>query len=588
MKRLFPIILVLMSAPFLSKALTYRLDFEDRNQHYVTVTIERAVKKNETVKFSMPVWTPGSYKVREFSQYIVDAKAVVENKTVALDQTDKNTWECTSPAKGLLQFTYRVYAFDLGVRTSYVDQYMAFLHGVSIFMYPEGLHDEEILIDFGHDLPYKQIEVALPTGASPNSFVAENYDLLADSPFALGTFDTITYQTGGVDHKIVMIGTGNYDLKSVRDDFKKITDSEAEMFNFEHPSKQYIHFIQNVESGGGGLEHLNCHTSQMDRWAYTDEARYKKFLGLVAHEYFHLWNVKRIRAQELGPFDYDTENYTTLLWVAEGITSYFDDLILKRVGIHNEQEYLDVIAYNINRFENTPGKAVMDLSTSSKLAWVKAYLPNDDSKNTSISYYNKGMLVSWLLDLTIIQKTDGKKKLDDVLNLLYQDYYLDKQRGFTYTEFIGVCNDVTGADLTPLFENWINTTNPFDYQEFTNVYGLVLENTSDKSKADFGAETKFDGGKCIVSYVHPDGAALKSGLSVNDEIISMNSRRLSGSLDLSSEFKPGDAVEIIYSRDGMIYNTTVVITGNLEYKYALKPKTDITDLEGSLMKSWLD
>ena len=588
MKRLFPTILVLMSAPLLSKAVTYHVNFEDRNQHYVAVTIERTVKKNETAKFSMPVWTPGSYKIREFSQYIVDSKAEIDGQTATLEQTDKNTWECTSPVKGILRFTYRVFAFDLGVRTSYVDQYMAFLHGVSIFMYPEGLQDEEILIDFGNNLPYKQIEVALPTGASQNSFVAENYDLLADSPFALGTFDTILYQTGGVDHKIVMIGKGNYDLNTVRDDFKKITDVEAAMFKFDHPSDQYIHFIQNVESGGGGLEHLNCHTSQMDRWSYTDEARYKKFLGLVAHEYFHLWNVKRIRAKELGPFDYDKENYTTLLWVAEGITSYFDDLILKRVGIHNEQEYLDVIAYNINRFENTPGKSVMDLSTSSKLAWVKAYLPHDDSKNTSISYYNKGMLVAWMLDLTIIQKSDEKKKLDDVLNLLYEEYYLNKQRGFTYSEFVDACNEVAGTNLASLFESWINTTNPLDYDGLTSKYGLVLENTSDKSTADFGAETKYDNGKCVVTYVHPDGAALKAGLSVNDEIISLNSRRLSGTVSLSSEFKPGDAVEIIYSRDGMIFNTTVVLTGNLEFNYTLKPNSDVTDLQGSLMRSWLD
>jgi predicted metalloprotease with PDZ domain len=422
----------------------YHVSFDQAARHYVDVTMTASVKKGEEVTFSMPVWTPGSYKVRDFSQHIVEYN--IEGGQ--LKSYTKNTYTVEAEEKGDLKFSYTVYAFEVGVRHSYVDLNYAFLHGVSAFMYIQGRVNEDVEVHFDLPASWKQIEVALDRKkGKPNTFCADDYDLLADSPFALGNFDVGTYETAGVPHRIVMIGEGNYDLDKVTQDFKTITDEQVKMFNGKHPCKQYVHFIQNVDQGGGGLEHLNSQTSQVNRWAYTNESRYKSFLGLISHEYFHLWNVKRIRPLELGPFDYETENYSTLLWVAEGITSYYDDLFLYRSGIKSKDQYLNAVAYNINRLQNQPGRLEMTLQESSKLAWVKAYLPNENSKNETISYYNKGMVVALLLDLEILKSTDNQKRLDDVMRYLMDEYYVKKKRGFTYEEFVDVCSSIAGKDI---------------------------------------------------------------------------------------------------------------------------------------------
>jgi predicted metalloprotease with PDZ domain len=577
-----------------SQELTYRISFPEAVRHYAQISIDVPVKKNEEVVFKMPVWTPGSYKVREFSQHVDRASYTMLNDAgqpgtvVEVRRKDKNTWTCKGENTGVLRFTYNVYAFELGVRTSYVDQHMAFLHGPSAFIYVEGKEELPIRLQFNPLNDWLKVEMALPKGKSPNSFECANYDLLADSPVALGNFDVSTYETAGVPHSIVMIGEGNYDIERVTRDFKTITDKETEMFNGEHPCERYIHFIQNVESGGGGLEHLNCHTSQIQRWAYSNEEKYLSFLGLISHEYFHLWNVKRIRGIKLGPFNYNEENYSDLLWVAEGITSYYDDLFLMRAGIHSEETYFKALEGNINRLQNQPGRHVMSLPEASRLAWVKAYMPNENSKNVTISYYNKGMLVAWMLDMHLLEVTKGKKRLDDVMRKLYKDFYQKKDRGFTQDEFIGTCEKVAGESLTEFFNAYVFGKVEIPYNDFLKTVGISIEDKADKEPS-LGMSTKSENGKTVVSYVQPDGAAVKAGLSVHDEIIALGGWRVGA--DLSSELERIDvntAIEIIYSRSGKIGRAVLIPETSTSVKFAITPAESKSKQQSDLYKIWLD
>ncbi|MBO6516279.1 MAG: M61 family metallopeptidase, partial [Bacteroidia bacterium] len=456
-------------------------------------------------------------------------------------------------------------------------------------MYVKGKEDKSIQLEFSPLSTWKHVEAALPnTSGSSVSFEVVNYDLLADSPIALGNFDISTYETAGVPHRIVMMGKGNYDLDKVTEDFKKISDEEVKMFGGKHPCERYTHFIQNVESGGGGLEHLNCQTSQVNRWAYTNSDKYRNFLGLISHEYFHLWNVKRIRPYELGPFDYEKENYTDMLWVAEGITSYFDDLFLKRAGIHSTESYLAALAGNINRLENQPGKDVMSLDESSKLAWVKAYLSNENSKNVTISYYNKGMLVAWMLDLEILTNTNGKKRLDDVLQILFDTYYTKEGRGFTHKEFIAVCEKVAGKNMDDFFMKYVFQKDAIPYSDYLAEVGIDMEDRANGT-ASIGVSAKQTNGKLLITYVHPDGSGVEAGLSVNDEIIAINNWRVGS--DLSDEIARlpiGSKAELLYNRDGLVHSTMISIKKSPAVQYRLSAEEDLDKSVQKLQDIWLN
>lgn len=539
--------------------LSYMVSFQDAKEHYAQISITFK-PSSKTSHLKVPVWTPGSYKVREFSRHYDVQGAEQNGVKLNLIRIDKNTWEIEHQGDQQVTVTYRLYAFTISCRESYVDEYYAFLHGPSAFAYIEEHMAEKIVLEVQPYSGWKNVEIAVPSEDALR-YEIENYDLLADSPLACGNFDVSSFESGKTPHKIVMIGKGNYDLNRVTEDIKTICDEEVKIFG-EHPSDLYVHFIMNTTAGSGGLEHLNCQTSDMYRWGYNDEERYKRFLGLISHEYFHLWNVKRIRPAELGPFNYDEENYTKLLWVAEGLTSYYDDLTLFRAGIIDQKEYFKLVSAQITRYENTPGKDQMTLEESSQLAWIKGYLPDENSSNTSISYYNKGMIVAWMLDLKIIESTNGEKRLDDVLRALYQMYKSNPETGFTYDEFKAVCNEVSGTDLNPLFELLVESTTPIDYSEYLQPIGLTL-NMEVEGTPWSGITSTADHGSVIVRKIHRGSPAAEGGISVNDEILAVNGWRLSTQIELNEVRKQvGDTLNLLVSRDGQVYEKTLILGAN--------------------------
>jgi len=559
--------------------MNYTVSFEKVKSHYVSVVIDFDANGRDFVDFKVPVWTPGSYKVREFSNAFENVKA----GNLVVERRDKNTWRIETIGASNVQLTYDVYSFTVSVRQSYADENYAFLHGVSAFGYLDGYEKESIVLEVKPYESWKNVEVSLPqTKAKGYVFSCENYDLLADSPIACGSFETTNYTSDKVPHRVVMIGEGNYNLEVIKEDFKKISDSQVKMMG-EHPSPQYVHFIYNVGSGGGGLEHLNCQTSMVGRWNYSEPGKYRNFLGLIAHEYFHLWNVKRVRPLELGPFDYNKEVYTDMLWIAEGITSYYDDKTLHRIGKYDDKEYLNLIASQISRLENTPGKDVMSVAHSSILAWVKAYLPTEESMNQTISYYNKGMVAATLLDLEI--RSDSKKCLDDVMTSLYNDYYKKQNRGFTHDEFIEVCSKLAGKDMQSFFDDVIFSTKPLSYKKIFSKYGIeIKDKNTEKINAWSGLVSKVEGGKVLITNIYSNSPAVDAGLSVNDEVISLNEWRLKDKLENHDvKFGISDSVEVVYARDGKMYTT------NLTYVKSPKVsmKLTIVDAENKLQKAWL-
>lgn len=594
MRILLILALNLIFAPQIIMAkVNYKLNFTEkevrRHQVEVVLTIDAVGHStSDFVHFKVPVWTPGSYKVREFSQHFEVKSTEVNGAEVDVERENKNTWLIPAKAKDQVKLTYMVYAFEQSVRQSYIDEFYAFLHGVSAFGYIEENSKDEIVLEVNALSKWKDVFIAAPAiEGRKHTYKLSNYDLLADSPIALGNFDVTFYESGSVPHSVVMIGKGNYDLLKIRDDFKKISDEEVKIFG-SHPSEQYIHFIYNVNKGGGGLEHLNCQTSMYGRFDYKDETKYKKFLGLISHEYFHLWNVKRIAPKELGPFDYDKENYTDLLWVAEGFTSYYDDQVLLRAGLIDQKEYLELVAAQITRFENTPGKRVMTLEESSRLAWIKAYLPHENSNNTTISYYNKGMLAAMAMDLRIRSRTKGEKSLDDLLKLLFErfDYkhLQDKTKGYDIQTLVSLCEDVLKVEMKDLLDKLVYTTDSLDYGKWFSFMDVKLEDQNDHSKRYLGVTGSFAEGRYTISKVITASPAEVYGLSVNDEIIAVNDWRVDSDInDVIQNYDIGEKVDLVVSRDGKLNTITIELIADPEVKYALEVKNE----KNEWMKQWL-
>ncbi len=292
-----------------------------------------------------------------------------------------------------------------------------------------------------------------------NTFRAENFDILYDSPFEVSNFNQLDFTVRGVPHRIVIDGEGNYDPERMRRDVQKIVEAEVDMFG-GIPYHDYTFILHLRANTGGGLEHLNSTALGFRRFDFSTEGGYRRFAALVAHEFFHLWNVKRIRPDALGPFDYTKENYTRLLWVAEGITDYYGNLMLRRADLISDRDYLEDLARRIQNFQSTPGRLQMSAEEASFNAWIKEYRPDENSVNSQISYYDKGELLGCLLDLEIRRRSNNAKSLDDVMRYLYHTFY-DKNRNYTPADFQKICESIAGASLENFFARYVRDTKNF-------------------------------------------------------------------------------------------------------------------------------
>src|SRR5216684_3470353 len=453
----------------MSKPWTHLLEVEMRVQIPANLQVP-----NET-DLVMPVWTPGSYLIREFERQVQDFAADANGRALDWTKVDKNTWRVKTGGARQWRATYRVYANELTVRTSELNSDHAFWNNATLLMYPDGHINAPSTLRIVAPVGWK-IATGLPAAAGQqNTFRAENFDILYDSPFEVSNFKELDFQVRGVAHRIVIDGEGNYDPERLRTDVQKIVEAETAMFG-GIPYHDYTFILHLRSNTGGGLEHLNSTALGFRRFGFADEDGYRRFQSLVAHEFFHLWNVKRIRPDALGPFDYNQENYTRLLWVAEGITEYYGNLMVRRAGLMSKEAYLNHLARQIEDFQNTPGREVMSVEEASFDAWIKYYRPDENSVNSQISYYDKGELLGLLLDLEIRRRTNNAKSLDDVMHYLFAEFF-QKGRNYTPTDFQKACELMAGASLDDFFSRYVRGRDDLVpvYNEILVGAGLRLE-----------------------------------------------------------------------------------------------------------------
>ncbi len=576
------------AAAVLAAEIKYTLSMPEPHTHYFEVEMEVQGARKKYIDFKMPVWAPGSYLVREFSKNVEGFEATDKSgKAVRAEKTSKNTWRVYSNKADLVRVKYKVYAFEMSVRTSFLDASHGYVNGTSMFMYPDGYQKEDGTLVVKPYNGWSKVSTGLKSTGN-FTYTFPNYDILADSPLEIGNHEVLQFTAKGVPHEIAMYGEGNYDPERLTADMKKITE-EAITVMGELPVDRYVFIVHNLQRGGGGLEHLNSTTLQTTRWSYGTESGYTGFLSLVAHEYFHLWNVKRLRPYPLGPFNYDEENYTTMLWVSEGITSYYDDLITRRAGMMTPQRYLDVVAGSISSVENTPGNKVQTVSESSFDAWIKYYRRNENSNNAEVSYYTKGGVMGQLLNMEIMKSTKGEKSLDDAMRYMYNKYYKKLDRGYTEKEFREAVELTAGKKMDAFFRDYINGTKTPDYNSYFEAAGLRLVNVNEGSKeASWGATTSQSGGRVVITGVARGTSAWNGGLNVNDEIIAVDGYRAEGDVKNMIAGRPvGEKVQVLVSRDGKLITLEIPLVQDTNVRYRFEQVENPTELQQKIYKKWL-
>ncbi|WP_240935638.1 M61 family metallopeptidase [Hymenobacter sp. HDW8] len=570
--------------------LRYTLAMPAPQTHFYEVEMALGGFGKQFTDVKMPVWAPGSYLVREFARHVEGFEATAGTNKLRTEKINKNTWRVYHPRTKDFSVRYRVYAYELSVRTSFLDAAHGYLNGTSVFMYPSEGKDLASTLTVQPAVGWNQVTTSLKpvAGGAPFTFSSTNYDELADSPIEIGTHKVLSFEANGTPHTIAMFGNARYDEAKLLTDMKRVCE-EAHRVVGKNPLDRYVFIIHNIERGTGGLEHLFSTTLSVSRNAYSTDAGYKGFLSLVGHEYFHLWNVKRIRPVALGPFDYDKENYTRMLWLSEGGTSYFGDIIVQRAGFVTPNDYLASLSNRITRVENQPGNKLQSASESSFDSWIKQYRPNENSSNSTISYYDKGELICTVLDLMIINETKGQKSLDDVMRFLYQRYYEQQRRGFTDEEFQDAVEKVAGRRFDEFFRTRVYDTQTLDYTTALGYAGLTLATEQAAANAGIlGANVSTTGGKLTVSSVLRDGSAWQGGLNVNDEILALDGNRLSDDPNKALNGRAaGTEVKLLVARDGQMKELTFPLLAAAGRRFRVEKLPNPSADQQAVLAKWL-
>jgi predicted metalloprotease with PDZ domain len=522
------------------------------------------------------------------------------------EKTNKNTWRVSTKGAREWRATYRVYANELSVRTSELNSDHAFWNNANLLMYLEGFLKSPSTVRVLAPDVWK-VATGLPAAPGQrNTFHAENFDILYDSPFEASNFKTIVFNVKGVPHRIVIDGEGNYDPERMRRDVQKIVETQVELMGGEIPYRDYTFILHLRSNTGGGLEHLNSTALGYPRFGFrirsgdratsaapntteTPERDYRGFLGLVSHEFFHLWNVKRIRPDALGPFDYTQENYTKVLWVAEGITDYYADLVLRRAGLISEGDFLSATARAMQSLQNTPGRLVQSVEESSFDAWVKYYRPDENSINSQISYYDKGAMLGLLLDLEIRKRSGGAKSLDDVMRYLYAEFY-KKNRNYGPADFQKASELMAGASLEEFFSRYVRGKEELDYNAALEAAGLKVETSAAAdARVYFGADVAEEDDRLIVKRVYAGSPAYEQGLNAGDQIVALDNMRVTRDFFNAriAEKKPGDLVNLTIFRFDNLSSLLIRLGDKRELSYRIVPLPASTAVQKQVYANWL-
>lgn len=511
----------------------YLVEITDPQHHIVKVTLTYGRDPSDlTTDFFMPSWSPGSYLMREYSRNMRKLKVETENgRALFFSKKAKGLWSIDwnhhdfKSDEMIFSITYEVYCHELTVRTSHIDHSHAFLHGPSYLLGIVGDELSGVKIEFVFPNSWSKLSTALKDISTERAkfiYQASHYDQLIDSPVEIGNQITDGFMIQNKPHNLAFFGEAYPHGKNLKDDMKKITEYIANFMGSELPYDHYLYMTHFKKGLYGGLEHENSTALQFDGRRLLNRKGYLQWISLVSHEYFHTWNVKRIRPIELGPFDYLNENYTKLLWLVEGLTSFVDELFVYQAGLCTIEEYLEMQRENLVRYQGTPGRKFDSVEDSSFDAWIKLYRPDENSKNSTVSYYLKGGLIFSVLN--IIFKREGKS-FKRFIEGLWTRYQENPKVGMKREEILGIIGESISSSAVEEFEQMLSTTHEIDFEKYYQEMGVEFV-WGQSHELSFGAELYEQGGKCLIKSVTLDSPAYKYGLNAGDEILALNHIRI--------------------------------------------------------------
>jgi predicted metalloprotease with PDZ domain len=464
-----------------AQQLHFTVSMEQPASHYFHVVLQYTGAKGPATEFKMPVWTPGYYQRLDYAQYVEHFTVTNQaGDTIPWEKSAGNAWRITHTKQSAFTISYDVKTTRLFVANPWVDEERGFIRPASVFIHPAGKINLPVTVQIKPYSGWHNVATGLDSIAGkPFTYTASNFDVLYDSPFLIGNLEELpTFTVQGIPHRFIGYKLGDFDRQAFINDLQKIVTAGSNIIG-HIPYKHYT-FLSIGPKGMGGIEQLNSTAFTFNGEGLNDPKSRIRSLNFLAHEYFHHYNVKRIRPIELGPFDYDNGNRTNLLWVSEGLSVYYEYLLLKRAGISTEEDIFDAFRNNITAFQTKPGRLYQSLQQASYNTWSDGpFGRKDEKENKTISYYDKGPAVGLLFDFAIRHSTNNKKSLDDVMRTLYKEYYQKKKRGFTEKELRTVIEQTASVPLDELFD-YIYTTKELDYNKYLNYAGLTIDTTGEK------------------------------------------------------------------------------------------------------------
>jgi predicted metalloprotease with PDZ domain len=565
--------------------LSYQIAMPQAQTHLFEVTLTVSNWESEILDLKMPVWTPGSYLVREYAKQLQNLVVTGEGKKLAVAKIAKHHWQIQTIDRQEITIKYRMFANELTVRTNHLDRTHGYFNPAALCFYLPDYQHCPIDITIIPPDPQWRVTTPLPQIAT-QTWRAADFDTLVDSPFEIGTQQIHDFTVLEREHQLAIWGEGNLDPDRAIADITKIIQVEAAIFG-GLPYQKYIFLLHLSPSGGGGLEHKYCCSLLYPRFNFQGRDKYHRFMQLVAHEFFHLWNVKRIRPIGLEKFDYERENYTPSLWFSEGATSYYDLIIPRRAGIYDGREFLAELSKEITRFLTTPGRLVQPLSESSFDAWIKLYRPDANSSNSQMSYYLKGEMVTLVLDLLIRDRSHRQKSFDDVLNLMWEQFG-KSEIGFTEAQLKIAIESVAECDLNEFYDRYIHGLEEIPFNDYFAPFGLKLQPIVPKTPY-LGLSLKTEGDRAIIKAVASGSPAQLAGIDPGDELLAINGFKISmDSLeDRLQEYGCDREVQVSIFHGDRLLSLPIKLTQPQPQQYQLQSIEQPNLSQSQLLLDWI-
>ena len=562
----------------------YAIDLTAPEHHTGRVSIAFPETDAPYLDIKMPAWRTGRYQILNLANGVRDFTATdAQGRPLEWRKIDKSTWRVQLPRPSAVRVSYDLYANELALRTRHIDDSHAYLDASAVFMFADRYRDDEVSVSLKVPPAWRSVSGMDSTAA--NRFVADNWDILVDSPIETGIHKSFKFDEGGRDYEVVIWGAGNYDAPQAVADLKKIV-AEADTIWSSYPFERYVFMIHSGDNIGGATEHRNSTVIQLPRNYFQPHDRYLGFLSTASHEFVHTWNVKHYRPAGLVPYNYENENYTDLLWIAEGSTSYFEDHLLLRAGLMTPEEYFATLANAIERNRHTPGTEVQSVAQASFDEWIS--VSGDRARNASVNIYSEGSLVSWMLDLALLQQTGGKVSYRDVHQALYQRFDAD-QRGYTAKDVLAILAELTGKS----WQHWWarHVESPVGSVDFDTLLRPVGLKAVDDGPRVAWAGWRGEGDETGVrlTTVERGSPAWNAGFTPGDVIVSIDGKPVAGKEfeSLLGGYQPGATVKVSYLRRSEPGEKTVLVGAVPKDGVKVVPVDNPTAAQKALFQRWL-